>query len=150
MWQVPAVFVLVEEKCITSSYFAESRIFYSESTGMRPKELLLKWVDIFNSADPEAIAAMYHENATNHQVANEPVLGRVAILDMFRREFEAAKMVCIVENIFEDGEWAILEWRDPKGFRGCGFFRFQNDLITFQRGYWDKLSFHKLYNLPLS
>ena len=31
-------------------------------------------------------------------------------------------MECIVENLFEDGEWAILEWRDPAGLRGCGFF----------------------------
>ena len=31
-------------------------------------------------------------------------------------------MTAIVENIFEDGSWAILEWRDPLGLRGCGFF----------------------------
>jgi|GEM_PF-5801741 len=24
-----------------------------------------------------------------------------------------ATMVCVVENIFRKGEWAILEWRDP-------------------------------------
>jgi hypothetical protein len=22
-------------------------------------------------------------------------------------------MVCIAEHIFQDGEWGILEWRDP-------------------------------------
>ena len=93
---------------------------------------------------------MYHEDAVNHQVANDPVLGRAAIFEMFRREFDAAEMVCVVENMFEDGEWAIMEWRDPMGFRGCGFFQFKNDLIAVQRGYWDKLSFHKLYNIPIT
>jgi hypothetical protein len=36
--------------------------------------------------------------------------------------FAAAMMVCLVEHIFEDGDWAILEWRDPLGLWGCGFF----------------------------
>ena len=60
---------------------------------------------------------------------------------MFENEFASAEMTCIVENLFEDGEWAIMEWRDPKGLRGCGFFHVVNDKIIFQRGYWDKLSF---------
>lgn len=66
---------------------------------------------------------------------------------MFADEFAKAKMVCNVENIFEDGEWAILEWKDPLGFRGCGFFFIVDDKIRFQRGYWDKLTFQKLYGL---
>lgn len=68
---------------------------------------------------------------------------------MFRREFAAAEMVCIPENLFEDGEWAILEWRDPKGLRGCGFFHVVGGLIQFQRGYWDQLSFLRQQGLPL-
>lgn len=36
--------------------------------------------------------------------------GRPAIREMFASGFASAKMTCIVENIFEDGEWAILEW----------------------------------------
>ena len=54
-----------------------------------------------------------------------------------------------VENIFEDGEWAIMEWKDPLGLRGCGFFHVQNDKIVFQRGYWDKLSFLKQHGLTV-
>lgn len=60
-----------------------------------------------------------------------------------------ANMVCLVENIFSDGEWAILEWKDPRGLRGCGFFQIRDALIWFQRCYWDKLSFLRLYGLPL-
>ena len=116
---------------------------------MRPKEILCQWVDAFNSADAEAIADLYDDKAINHQVANEPVIGKIAIRKMFEQEFSQAKMVCIVENIFEDGQWAILEWRDPLGLRGCGFFQIVNDRIVFQRGYWDKLSFLKLHNLPI-
>jgi hypothetical protein len=117
---------------------------------MTPKEVLKRWIELFNKADVEGIAQLYSDNAINHQVANEPVLGQKAISEMFAREFANAEMVCIPENIFEDGEWAIMEWKDPKGLRGCGFFHIQKDKIVFQRGYWDKLSFHKLYNIPLN
>jgi limonene-1,2-epoxide hydrolase len=116
---------------------------------MTPKELVKAWVEAFNRADADALAAFYAEDAVNHQVAESPVEGRAAIRAMFAREFAAAEMVCIPENIFEDGAWAILEWRDPKGLRGCGFFHVQDGNIQFQRGYWDKLSFLRLHNLPL-
>ena len=116
---------------------------------MKPKEILTLWIDAFNNADIEKISALYDENAVNHQVANDPVTGRAAIRKMFENEFNLAEMTCIVENNFEDGEWAILEWKDPLGLRGCGFFHIINDKIVFQRGYWDKLSFLKLYNLPM-
>lgn len=116
---------------------------------MRPKELIIKWVEAFNAGDAATIAAMYHEDAVNHQVANEPVSGTTAIGKMFEEEFAAADMTCIIENIFEDGEWGILEWKDPLGLRGCGFFHIRQSKIIFQRGYWDKLSFLRQHKLPL-
>ncbi|WP_406662972.1 nuclear transport factor 2 family protein [Gallaecimonas sp. GXIMD1310] len=116
---------------------------------MTPKTLVQQWVDAFNQGDAEAIADFYHPDAVNHQVANAPVVGKAAIKAMFAREFAAAKMVCIVENIFADGDWAMLEWQDPLGLRGCGFFKVENGLITLQRGYWDKLSFLKAHGLAL-
>ena len=106
-------------------------------------------MNAFNNADVKALGELYHVDAINHQVANEPVNGQAAIIKMFEDEFSKAEMVCLVENIFEDGEWAILEWKDPLGLRGCGFFHVQDRKIIFQRGYWDKLSFLKLYNLPM-
>ena len=111
---------------------------------MQPRQLVRSWVEAFNRADVDALAAFYTEDAINHQVAEAPVHGRVAIREMFASGFAWAKMVCIVENIFEEGEWAILEWRDPLGLRGCGFFHVVDGKIVFQRGYWDKLSFLKL------
>ncbi|OCA75636.1 nuclear transport factor 2 family protein [Chryseobacterium arthrosphaerae] len=116
---------------------------------MTPKEVLKEWIDNFNAADAAGIAELYAEDAVNHQVSNEPVVGKAAIYEMFVNEFATAKMVCNVENIFEDGEWTIMEWKDPLGLRGCGFFHVKNDKIIFQRGYWDKLSFLKLHHLPI-
>jgi len=117
---------------------------------MRPKDVVQKWVEAFDLADAEALGRLYADDAINHQVANEPIEGKKAITDMFRMDFDTAKMVCIPENLFEDGDWAILEWRDPLGLRGCGFFQIIDDKIVLQRGYWDKLSFLKQHSLPVS
>ena len=72
---------------------------------------------------------------------------------------------CRVENIFEDGEWAIIEWsgggtlvgefagQAPTGrsfmLRGCGFFHIVDGKIRFQRGYWDKATWFKQLGLPV-
>lgn len=58
---------------------------------MKPKEILCQWVDAFNQADVEIISELYDENAINHQVANEPVVGKQAIKQMFEQEFSNAK-----------------------------------------------------------
>jgi hypothetical protein len=114
---------------------------------MSPRDVVQRWVGAFNRADVDLLASLYEEHAVNHQVVTDPVEGREAIREMFAREFAAAEMTCIVENLFEDGEWAILEWRDPTGLRGCGFFRVVDGRIRFQRGYWDKLSFLRLHRV---
>lgn len=116
---------------------------------MQPRELVKNWVETFSKADAKTLAGFYHEDAVNHQVANDPVIGKEAIQQMFTDEFASADMVCIIENIFEEGEWAILEWKDPLGLRGCGFFHVVDGKIKFQRGYWDKLSFLRQHNLPI-
>jgi limonene-1,2-epoxide hydrolase len=116
---------------------------------MQPKELVKQWVELFNQSDANALASLYHDDAVNHQMPNELVEGKENIRKMFENEFAAAKMVCIVENIFEDGQWAILEWCDTLGLRGCGFFHVVDGKIKFQRGYWDKLSFLRQHNLPI-
>lgn len=112
---------------------------------MSPAELLDRWIEAFNAADADALAALYHDEAVNHQVANAPVQGRAAIHAMFAAEFAAAEMVCVPVNRMADGEWAAMEWQDPKGFRGCGFFHVVDGRIRHQRGYWDRLSFERLY-----
>lgn len=37
--------------------------------------------------------------------------------------FARVPMACTVKHLFEDGERALLEWRDPLGPRGCGALR---------------------------
>jgi ketosteroid isomerase-like protein len=43
--------------------------------------------DAFNKADTETISNLYADNAVNHQVANEPIIGKKAIRQMFATEF---------------------------------------------------------------
>jgi ketosteroid isomerase-like protein len=116
---------------------------------MEPKDVVARWIERFNAGDADGLAALYHDDAVNHQVADTPVEGRDAIREMFEREFAAAEMTCIPEVIHEAGDVAILEWRDPLGLRGCGFFTVRDGRIAFQRGYWDKLSFLRMHGLPI-
>lgn len=116
---------------------------------MQPRELVEEWIRRFNAADIDGLAALYAEDAINHQVVAEPLLGRAAIRRMFEIEFGRATMVCIRENLFQDGEWAMLEWSDPLGLRGCGLFQVRDGLIVFQRGYFDQLSFFRIQKLPV-
>jgi limonene-1,2-epoxide hydrolase len=116
---------------------------------MAPKEVVQKWVEAFNKRDVKALGDLYTEAAINHQVNTDPLDGRDSIIKMLEDEFAKAEMVCIIENIFVDGDWAILEWKDPLGLRGCGFFHIENDKIKFQRGYWDRLTFLRMHGLPI-
>jgi steroid delta-isomerase-like uncharacterized protein len=121
-----------------------------------PREVVLAWVDAFNRRDADAAAALYHEDAINLQVATgEPTTGREAMLDEFAYFFRAfPDNYTRPVSLFEDGEWAILEWEgggtwkgefaghQPNGhsftLQGCGFFHVVGGRIKFQRGYWDK------------
>ena len=116
---------------------------------MTPRQVVEEFVKRFNAGDATGLAELYHEDAVNHQVTQQPVEGRIAIRQMFEQEFATANMVCIPEVIHEAGDIAILEWRDPLGLRGCGFFTVRDGQIIFQRGYWDKLSFLRLHGLPI-
>lgn len=65
-----------------------------EST-MTSRQVVETWIARFNAADADGLAALYHEDAINHQVATDPVVGRAAILERFKQEFANAEMVCI-------------------------------------------------------
>ena len=116
---------------------------------MEPRDIIQAWVERFNNGDIDGLAELYTPDAVNHQVVMEPLRGREAIRQMFQVEFGRAQMTCSVENIFQDGDWAILEWSDPNGLRGCGFFQIQQGKIVFQRGYFDQLSFFRAQGIPV-
>ena len=120
-----------------------------EAVTRSPGRLVHEWVRRFNEADIDGLAALYADDAINHQVVMDPLHGRAAIRRMFEIEFGRATMTCIVQNVFEDGEWASLEWSDPNGLRGCGFFQVRDDRIIFQRGYFDQLSFFRLQGIDV-
>ena len=120
-------------------------------THSTPRQTVEKWLKAFNNADTTTLESLYAKNAINHQMPNEPIHGQEAIGKMFRNEFSVApEMHCIPVQIIEEGTWAVLEWTDPKGFTGCGFFEVSNGLIQTQRGYWDRMTFNKLYNIQSS
>ena len=51
-------------------------------------EVILAWVDACNRRDAEAAAALYHDDATNLQIAiGQPLVGRPAILEDLRTWF---------------------------------------------------------------
>jgi steroid delta-isomerase-like uncharacterized protein len=132
-----------------------------------PREVVLAWLDAFQRRDPHAAAALYHEDAVNHQVAaGEPAVGRDAILADFRAFTHAfPDSYTNEENVFSDGEWAVIEWsgggtwlgefagRPPNGhaftLRGCGFFHVVEGKIVFQRGYWDRATWFGQLGIPL-
>ena len=116
---------------------------------MTPRQVVEQWIERFNAGDVAGLAALYAEDAVNHQVVMQPLVGRAAIRHMFEVEFGRATMVCVRENLFECGDFAILEWSDPLGLRGCGFFQVNDDRIVFQRGYFDQLSFFRAQGLPV-
>lgn len=117
---------------------------------MTPTELMREWVAKFNEADIQGLAEMYMEDAVNEQaVLAEPLVGRTAIRKLLEVDFARAKMVCIEERIYECGDTAILQWRDPLGLKGCGFFQFRDEKICHQKGYFDQLSFFKAQGLPV-
>ena len=116
---------------------------------MEPIDIIKTWVNYFNKADIDGLCSLYADDAVNHQVVTEPLVGLDSIRYMFEVEFSRADMTCQIENVFQDEEWAILEWSDPRGLRGCGFFQIKNDKIVFQRGYFDQLTFFKIQGLGI-
>ena len=117
---------------------------------MTPRELVRLWIEKFNASDIEGLADLYAEDAVNEQVVlSEPLVGRAAIRMLLETDFSRANMQCMEERIYECGDTAILQWRDPAGLKGCGFFRVENDQIVHQKGYFDQLSFFKAQGLPV-
>ena len=52
--------------------------------------------------------------------------GRDKIRAAFANAFATAEFHCVVENIFNERDYVILEWCDPSGRSGCAFFQIIN------------------------
>ena len=132
-----------------------------------PKTVIQDWVAAYNARDPQALIELYHDDAENHQVAfGAPLRGREALFESFAAFFQAfPNNYTHVENLFEDGEWAIIEWsgggtflgelggNPPNGksftLQGCGFFHVIDGKIKFQRGYIDKHTWFEQLQIPI-
>jgi SnoaL-like domain len=112
---------------------------------MGTRQTIERWVECFNAGDYQAISALYADDAVNHQIPLEPVMGRAAIEEFHRQTFAGGPLTCTPINLVVDGDWGALEWTDPAGFRGCGFFRVRDGLIVQQRGYWDSAQLNEVH-----
>jgi ketosteroid isomerase-like protein len=117
---------------------------------MKPADLVREWIARFNAADVDGLADLYAENAVNEQaVFPEPLVGREAIRRLLEIDFGRANMRCIEERIYECGDTAILQWKDPLGLKGRGFFQCKDGRTVHQKGYFDQLSFFRAQGLPV-
>ena len=112
---------------------------------MSTRTTIERWLAFFNAGDADGIASLYADDAVNHQAALAPVTGRVAIAEFHRETFAGGPLTCTPVNLVVDGEWGALEWTDPAGFRGSGFFHVRDDLIVTQRGYWDSAQLNAVH-----
>lgn len=46
---------------------------------MTPSDLVREWGRRFNAADIDGLAALYAEDAVNHQVVTDPLHGRITL-----------------------------------------------------------------------
>lgn len=132
------------------------------------REIADLWLAAWNAHDAEALAALYTEDAENIQVAfGEPIRGRAALLENFQTFFRAfPDSFTNPENVFVDGEWAIIEWSgggtftgklsniEPNGrkfnLQGYGFLHVVAGEIKFQRGYFDRYTWFTQLGLPIN
>jgi len=75
-----------------------------------PRKVVQEWVAAYNQRDARAAARLYHEDATNFQVAlGAPSVGGHTILNDLLSFFGAfPDNFTRIETLFEDGEWAML------------------------------------------
>jgi len=121
-----------------------------------PKQIAMKWIEAYNSHDPDAVISLYDENVTNTQFPwGKSVQGSEAMRKTYINVFKAFPDIYIeAENIVEESTWAVVEWRfsgTMKGefaghapnnnsfsMQGCEIFQIANGKILIQHGYWDK------------
>lgn len=132
-----------------------------------PKNIAMMWAAAYNSHDPDAAAALYDANVTNVQMPWEkPVHGREAMRATYVKVFKAFPDIHVeIENVLEDGQWIVVEWRfsgtmrgefaghPPNNsqftMRGCELFRIMDGKIHSQHGYWDKATMFAQLNIKL-
>ena len=104
------------------------------------REVAKAWLKAVNHADVAQLRAVYARDAVFEHVTEGRVAGRDAVEALLATR--AADTLHAL-NLLEDGEWAILEWRDTQGRRGCDLFNIRYGRIVVHRryeGHWDMKS----------
>lgn len=125
-----------------------------------PEDVIREWVNYFNTREPEKLASLYHEDATNLQIAvGVPLVGREAMLKDFREFFaNIPDNFTNLEQLIINGDRVTIEWTGGGTFKptgksftmqGCGFFLIVDGKIKSQRGYWDMAKWCKAIGVPL-
>ncbi len=65
---------------------------------MTPRHIVETWIERFNAGDAAGLTELYHPDAINHQVTQDPIKGRDAIRATFEREFSTAEMVAFPKS----------------------------------------------------
>jgi uncharacterized protein (TIGR02246 family) len=77
---------------------------------MDARSVLMNWIEAFAARDPGRVAALYHVDAVNWQVADDPVIGRENIRNMIAQFFVSfPDLYTNVENVMADADWAAWE-----------------------------------------
>jgi len=133
-----------------------------------PREVVQEWVAAYNQRDARAggrvVPRGRHELPSSLRSPERRQAHDLGRLALFFRAFP--DNFTHVENLFEDGEWAFLEWfgggtwrgefarMAPNGrsftLRGRGFFYVTGGKIGFQRGYFDKATWFAQLGIPLA
>ena len=136
-------------------------------TNETPLQIATRWIDAYNSHEPDTIIALYDENAKNTQLPwGKTIEGREAMRSTFVNVFQAFPDIHLEsENLIEQDSWVVIEWRfggtmkgkfaghAPNGnkfsMNGCEIFKIVDGKIKIQRGYWDKTTmFEQLQLTP--
>ncbi len=88
---------------------------------MLPKELILKWVEIFNQANAGALAELYDSSAINHQVNFLPVEGKNAIKKCLKRNLQKQKWGALLKIFLEMVNGQSSNGKIRQGLGGVAF-----------------------------
>jgi len=102
---------------------------------MSPKTLVRRWLAAYNARDADALTLLYRDDATRQKSRTEGIQGKEAIHAGFALDFAGGVPECLPDNLFEEGEWAVLEWHDSEGLRGASFFHVIDGKVALQRNY---------------
>lgn len=107
------------------------RLMPSESSALAPRE---------DSVAPSAslVAKPELEKSISTAAPKMPKEIVLAWVKGFNRP--DVEPVCAIENLFQDGDWIILEWCNPGGQRGCVLFQIVDGKIVQERPYGDRLN----------